>query len=180
MTLTTLDTVALVLGLVFAVRGAFKGFAWQAVRLVGLVAAAWAAFALQPQVGGWIATRVSFVPATVAPWVASVLIFATVFFAATLLAWTARGALREVHLGAPDRVLGFAFGALTGLVWLTLGFFLWGHFFASDQTIEDALRGSRSGPAMSWLVSTVVPHLPPEVRDRWHAVLEQLDRLPKP
>lgn len=174
--LTVLDTVALVLALLFAVRGAFKGFAWQAVRLAGLVAALWAAFALQAPVARWVGERFSFVPASAAPWVATIGIFLAIYFLAIFFAWIARGAVHRVHLGAPDRTLGFLLGAATGLVLLTIGFFVWGQV-SSDDSVRAALDGSYAGRVMLTVTEFARPYLPEDAIRRWTAILETLKQV---
>jgi uncharacterized membrane protein required for colicin V production len=174
--LSTLDTIGLVLVLIFAIRGAFKGFAWQAFRTVGLVGAFWAAFALQAPVGTWLRDNIQILPDVATPWIASVVVFVTIFGLATWFAWMARGALKEIHFGGMDRLLGFVFGGATGLVILTIGFFVWGQFFANDDQVAAALKDSISGPAMRAITELIQPYLSEDVIKRWDGILDLLKK----
>src|SRR5688572_15087125 len=73
--LTTLDMVVLGLVAVFALRGAFKGFVWQTVRLIALFGAVWGAGAWH----GWLAERLgtwfTFLPSRAVPVISWVVIF---------------------------------------------------------------------------------------------------------
>lgn len=170
--LTTLDTIAAVLVAVFALRGAFKGFAWQALRTVGLFGAIWAAFAWRTPVATWLTERVSFLPSAAAPWTASIAIFVGVFLLATWLAFVTRGALRTVRLGGLDLALGLVLGAAMGFALFTLGFVAWGKTVAGDGEVASTLQGSWAGKGMGRLDAWLGPHLPEELATSLAPVLD--------
>jgi uncharacterized membrane protein required for colicin V production len=171
--LTTPDTIVLAACALFAVRGALKGFAWQAVRTVGLVAALWGAGAWHQRFGGWLHEHVGFLPEASTPWVAWFLILAGLLVVATFFAWMAKGAVHKVQLGGPDRLLGFALGAVMGLVLMTAGFLVWGSW-VKEETLRGTLEGSVSVRWMARVVDTVEPLLPADIAKRWSPVLHTL------
>lgn len=173
-TLSTPDAIVGIVCALAAVRGAFKGFAWQVVRLIGLIAALWGAGAWHENVGAWLDAHVSFVPQAAAPWIAWFGIFVALLLLATWFAWMARGAVRAVKLGGFDRLFGFVMGAAIGLVLVTAGFLIWGSF-VSDETLEDTLEESVTVPYMAMVVDVVEPLLPTSVQRKWGTVLHTLD-----
>lgn len=174
--LSTPDTIVAIVCALAAVRGAFKGFAWQVVRLLGLVGALWGAGAWHERFGGWLDAHVSFVPGAAADWIAWFAIFLGLFLLATWLAWMARGALRTANLSGVDRLFGFLAGGALGLILVTAGFLIWGSFVRSD-TLKETLRDSVTVPFMAKVVDVVEPVLPSDVRRRWGDVLGTLDEV---
>ena len=174
--MTTPDAICLVVCLVMAIRGAFKGFAWQAVRTVGLVAALFGAGVWHKPFGSWLATTLTFLPGGATPWIAWILIFASLFAAATWFGWMAKGAIKRVNLGEADRMLGFALGGLMGLVLMTAAFLAWGSF-VSEEKLEKTLTGSIAVEVMPKIVDAVEPLLPEDVRERWTNVLHTLHEV---
>jgi membrane protein required for colicin V production len=170
---TTVDTIVFAAVGLMAVRGAWKGFAWQAVRTAGLVLALVGATAWHENVGRSLSDTFSFVPESMAPWVAWVLLLVLLFLAGAYLAWLARGAVRAVRLGRVDRVLGFVIGGALGLVLVTAGVLAWGSV-SSDERLSQALDGSVTAPWMGEVVGVLRQALPDDLRARWHGVLETL------
>ena len=168
--LTTLDLVVLALVAVFALRGAFKGFVWQAVRLVALFAAVWAAGASH----GWVAARLphvlTFLPNASVPLVSWLLVFLAVLVLGAYFAHMARGLIRSAELSGPDRVAGFVLGGATGLVLCTVLLLLGGSFLVKageKDVLEDALCDSQ---AHTWLLKSaelLAPLLPDGLRADW-------------
>lgn len=172
--LTTPDTIVAFVCAVAAVRGAVKGFAWQIVRTVGLIAALWGAFAWNERVGELIAEHVPFIPAAWSDWVALFAIFVGLLLLATWFAWMAKGALKTVKLGGLDRLLGFGAGAVMGLVLVTAVFLIWGSM-VSTSTLKESLSTSITVPYMTKVVEVVEPVLPTHLRERWGEILHSLD-----
>jgi len=173
--LTTPDAFVLAGALLFAVRGAFKGFAWQLVRTLALLGALWGAGLLADDAEEWLSRNASFVPEFARPVLAwagmAVLIFAVV----AVFARMARGAVRTANLSGPDRLLGFVFGALMGVALAAIAIVVWGGFQEEDESLAHALEGSRSVRAVVQVVD-LVPLLPRSTRERWHRVLEDVER----
>jgi uncharacterized membrane protein required for colicin V production len=174
-TLTTPDTIVLVLVGFFALRGAIKGFVWQALRTGGLLLG----FVLATQIGGsvgqFLAERFSFVPYAASDVVGWGVVVVGTFLAVTLFAHLARNAVRQANLTALDRFLGFALGAVLGLGIAAVGFTLWTST-KSDADKRELLAGSTSTEYMAKFIDTVTPFFPKGIRDRWGGVLHSLER----
>ena len=174
--ISTPDVIVAVLCAILAVRGAVKGFAWQAVRTVGLVAAVAAAVTFWRPVAAWIVERIEPVPDAWAPVLAWFVIFLGVLLLATFFAWMARGAVRTVQLTFMDRVLGFVLGAVMGLVYVTVAFLLVGSAVPGVEP-DEWVEGSISVRAMAELVEVAEPVLPEEVRTKWKDSIDRLKEL---
>jgi uncharacterized membrane protein required for colicin V production len=175
--LTVPDTIVLVVCGLMGLRGALKGFAWQAVRTAALVGAIWGASLWHEPVGAWI-DRTFPIPSAWAPWIGWGLVLAVLFLFGAYLAHVARGFIRTVELTHVDRALGLVLGAVVGLVLCTAGFLLYGRFAGSDD-LRATFEGSVSRRWMERVVDVVEPVLPPGVRRIWlGAVGEEPPRSP--
>jgi membrane protein required for colicin V production len=168
--LTTLDWVVLGLIAVFALRGAFKGFVWQAVRLVALFGAVWGAGAWHGWLGGRLGSWFTFLPGQAVPLVAWIAIFIALMILGSYLAYMVRGLIRSADLSALDRTAGLVLGAATGLALCTLLLLLGGAILARTDnrgTFESAIRGSESPVYLVKAAELLAPMLPEGVRDAW-------------
>ena len=177
--LTTPDLIVLGVCLLFGIRGAWKGFAWQAVRTVGLILALFGATQWFSPIGNWIDQKFSFIPSIAAPVVAWVLVLVVIFAAITYLAHLARGAVRSADLRGVDRFLGLGLGAVMGLVFCTVGFVVWGSF-QEKEDLRTELADSISVRYMAETMRVVKPLFPEPIRDRWGDVLGTLDEVSPP
>jgi membrane protein required for colicin V production len=166
-----------VLGLMglFALRGAWKGFVWQAVRTGGLVIGLLLGARWDVGVGRFLAARFSFVPdaySDVAGWI---LVVVATFLATTIVAHLLRATVADARLSGLDRFLGLALGAALGLGVAAFGFTLWAST-QPDKVVRETLGGSLSTTWMARTVTAVRPLFPEGVRERWTPVLESLSR----
>jgi membrane protein required for colicin V production len=133
--MAVLDIVVFLLIGGFGIRGLMSGFVKEILSLTAVVA-------------GIIAVRIFHEPVTafMAPYIGSeyaaallafVFIFGALYIAARLVANTLSSQVRNAGLGSVDRVLGFGFGALKGLLIATVGFVLF-------TMVYDALYGELS------------------------------------
>jgi uncharacterized membrane protein required for colicin V production len=167
---TTVDGVVLAVVGLMVLRGLWKGFAWQAVRTVGLVAALWGATAWHEPIGRRLASTIDVLPDAAAPWIAWVALVVVLFLAAAYLAWVARGLVQQFQLGGIDRLFGIASGAALGLLLATAGVLVWASF-VPEAHVREALRGSVTAPWMGRTVDLLEPVLPADLRRRWRGVL---------
>jgi membrane protein required for colicin V production len=174
---TTLDVVVVGFVLLLAVRGAIKGFVWQAIRTVGLLLGLFLAARGGPAVGHWMAARFSFVPTAGSDLVGWAVVLVGTFLVVTLLAYLARDVvrgIRAVPLSTVDRVLGFALGGVLALGVAAFAFVLWAAF-QSDEDLRERSKGSVSVAWMARFVETVSPLFPPSVQEKWSTALRHLD-----
>ncbi len=171
--LSTPDTIVLVICVVLAIRGAFKGFTWQLVRTVGLIGAIWAAGALHEPVGEWLGERIDVLPADwndVAAWL---LLVVGAWLLVTFIAHMARGVIRSADLTSTDRVLGFAMGAVMGLAFATVAFVVYGRV-ATDEQLTKTLEDSHSAQLMGKLLEIAEPVMPNAVCERWEETFDAI------
>lgn len=168
------DAVAAVVVLLFALRGGWKGFVWQVIRLGGLLAGLLLAARVGRPVGKLLSSTFSFVPASnseVAGWLAVLVLF---YLLVLYGAHQARAMVREASLAAWDRALGAVLGALFGFALVAVAFTLW----ASTKEPEEVKRtfgGSLAARAAARAAEAAKPLFPPGVRARWAPVLDALD-----
>jgi len=124
--MTPVDLVIVLLCVVSAGIGIWRGFVKEALSLLTLLAAIWIAWRfadlLAPTLGNWAADP------EVRVWIARVIVFAVVIVVGAAISWAARQLIRHTGLSGVDRLLGFAFGfargvLIVGLMVLVLDFF---------------------------------------------------------
>ncbi len=167
------DMILLGLCALLGIRGAIKGFAWQLVRTIGLVAALWAATRFYDPVGGWLDERLP-IPSMTAPWVGWLGVLAVVFLVFSYLAWVAKGAVKTINLGGLDRLLGFLLGGVMALLVGAAAFVMWGHYVGEDR-LRTTLEDSISARYMAEAVDVVAPLFPEDIRTRFRKSLDALD-----
>lgn len=159
--MTPTDYVLIGIVAISAIVGLFRGLVREVIAVVTWVAALWLAWNygpdLEPQLGGLLES-----PA-VRPWAARAVIFFLVLLAGTLTAWLVGYFTRLSLVMSIDRMFGFFFGLLRGVVVV-------GALVILGQTVEidrDAWwQGAKlKGPAesvASGLRTIVGDHLPGE------------------
>jgi len=135
----------------FAVRGVTKGFIKEVLSLCAVVAGIVAVRLLHGRVTDWVAPHLG--SEYVAALLAFVLIFGSVYLAGKMLASTASSQVRNAGLGMFDRVLGFGFGVVKGILIATVcyvGFtFVYNALYGDLAPRPDWLRLTRSYPLLN-------------------------------
>ena len=111
-----IDGLGLALMIGFALLGAWRGLWWQAIRLAGLVAAAWIARGLAPVVCEPIAESTASLDPRLVRGVAWLVLFLAGLAVFALLGRLGSKLLAAMQLAWVDRFGGAVAGALTGLV----------------------------------------------------------------
>ncbi len=115
---------------VSVVVGVFRGFVKEAISIVSLLLAIWAALFFGPEVGGisdgWFSS------AEVQTWFGRILVFFVILSAGGLLGWGLSKLIRLSILSGMDRLLGAMFGLGRALL-LTGVFILGGRFAGFDN-----------------------------------------------
>jgi membrane protein required for colicin V production len=135
------DIVILLVVGAFGVRGLMKGFVKEVLSLCAVAAGIVAVRFLHGSITNWVAPHLG--SDYVAALLAFVLIFGAVYLAMKLLASTISSQMRNAGLGFFDRVLGLGFGALKGILVVTV-------CYALFIMVYDALYGELS-PKPDWL-----------------------------
>jgi len=172
--LTIPDAIVLAVCLLLGVRGAVRGFVWQAIRTVGLIGALWAATRFYEPVSDWIAGRIEFVPDATAPVLAWLLILVGIIFLFAFIAYMARGLVKTAKLSGVDRCLGLGLGAVMGLVLCAAGFVIWGQL-SGEEHLRSTLAGSTSAHFMAKAVEVLDPFFPDVVRERFKSSLAAIE-----
>ncbi|MBV6418238.1 MAG: Colicin V production protein [Steroidobacteraceae bacterium] len=112
--MTPTDYVLIGIVAVSAIVGLFRGLVREAIALATWILALWFAWHygpdLEPKLGGLLASP------DVRPWAARAIIFFVVLLAGTLLAWLMGYFTRISLVMSVDRMCGFLFGLLRGVV----------------------------------------------------------------
>lgn len=170
---TVPDLIVLGLCAVLGIRGAVKGFAWQLVRTIGLLAGLWGATRFFGPVAEWLDARFP-LPEIATPVVAWLGILALTILLFGFFAWIVKGAVKKVNLGGLDRALGFVLGGVMALTFAAIAFVLWGHFAGEDE-LRDTLDESITARWMAETVQVVTPLFPEDIRTRFEKSLAALD-----
>ena len=142
--MAVLDIVVFLLIGGFGIRGLMTGFVKEVLSLAAVVAGIVAIRIFHGSVTNFMGPYIGSEYA--AALLAFVFIFGVIYISAKLSASTLASQVRNVGLGSVDRVLGFGFGAVKGLLIATVGFVLF-------TMVYDALYGELS-PRPDWVRHT--------------------------
>jgi len=112
--MTPVDYVIVLVLVVSAGVGFWRGFVKEALSLLTLLVAIWLAWRfsalIEPKLSNWAADQ------DVRVWIARGLIFAIALIVGGLVSWAARQLIRHTGLSGIDRMLGVAFGVARGIL----------------------------------------------------------------
>ena len=120
--MTALDAIVLILVVGGAIRGGMRGFTYEVLTLLSWVFGVVALRLFHTPVTEFLAGIVG--EGGAAPILAFALLFGGVFIASLFIGRKLGIGVRESLIGPFDRVLGFGFGAMKGLIAITLLFLL--------------------------------------------------------
>lgn len=120
--MTVLDAIVLILVIGGGIRGFMRGFTYEVMTLLSWLFGVFALRLFHTPVTEWLTGMVGTEGA--APVLAFALIFGGVFFASRFIGRKLGIGVRESLIGPFDRILGAGFGALKGLIAITLLFLL--------------------------------------------------------
>jgi membrane protein required for colicin V production len=112
--MTLVDYIILLVLVVSAGVGVWRGFVKEALSLLTLLVAIWLAWRfsalIEPKLSNWAADE------EVRVWIARGLIFAFALVLGGIASWLARQLIRHTGLSGIDRMLGAAFGVARGIL----------------------------------------------------------------
>lgn len=115
------DGVGLVVILMFALLGLWRGLWWQVVRLVGVLASVVAARAFGPRFADWLAPRIGEIDSTLLGALAWLTVFMGGLVLVVVIGRLGKSLLEALQLGLLDRFGGAIAGMLTALVLHAVG-----------------------------------------------------------
>jgi membrane protein required for colicin V production len=128
--MTTVDYFILLVLVLSAGVGFWRGFVKESLSLLTLLVAIWVAWRfaglIEPRIGNWAADP------EVRSWIARVIVFVFALLIGSLASWAARQLIRHTGLSGVDRMLGAGFGFARGVLIVGL-FVLVLDFFDLDQ-----------------------------------------------
>ena len=111
--MNTVDVIVVLVVLLNGIIGAFKGFAWQFIRLGSVILGFVLARSYGPDIANWSESWVDWDP-TGRRVIAYVAVFAGAYLAVSLVGHFFRSLIDRARLRSADRSLGFVLGALKG------------------------------------------------------------------
>lgn len=149
--MTALDIIVLILVGGVGVRGLMRGFVAEAMSLVAWIAAIAAVKLLHAPVAEALAKPVGTEGGAAV--LAFAVIFGLTFLAGRMVANRMGSASRSSALGGFDRLLGFGFGAMKGLIGATLIFLMaslvYNTFYGGQAERPDWMTNSRTYPLLN-------------------------------
>ncbi len=173
--------------LVGLVHGLVRGFVWQVVRLVGLVAGILLAGRFGEPLGDFIQTRVKDLGGSLNHVVAWSLVFLVTVIGFALLSKLVKGLVGKAELSGFDRILGGAFGVIKTGVYSFLVLVLMQGWLIPDGELAEVpepepgsvqarlqheCRTSRIIPVYDRFATLIKPILPPRFVEKWTALVD--------
>ncbi len=156
--LNWIDLTSLGVLLVFGILGLFRGFLWQASRLLSLVLGYLLASLFAPRLGPWFEESLRIGDPKIAIYLAFFAVFIAVLVVLSIVTMILQRIIRKLDLSFYDHLGGGIMGVLTGgaLIVAFLGLFYW---IAPSGALASELRDSRTGRFAREVVGriTVVP-----------------------
>ena len=167
-----LDYIIIGIVLFSTIISLFRGFLREAISLivwgVGILAGLKFASLIQPLLSGWVAS------ATVRYWIAFLIIFGFILLIGISFNIFIHRWVGKSGLNAPDRLLGFCFGVVRGLLIVAVLLM----YLSGGHNKEDArLAESRLTPEFKPMVAWLNLFLPQEVKRLSQWVLDKHDEV---
>jgi len=165
-TIGIIDIVGLVILLFFFILGLIKGFVWQIMRILTIIAGMAGAKAWSPSFSSYLQSMFSGLEnSPYAIYIAYFLIFVGIFILGTLIALFLKSILKKLKLKSYDWLLGGLFGIGTGsvvivvvlLVLLTL---------LPESGFRQQIETSRTTLYASWVIERAHPFIPREIQEK--------------
>lgn len=166
------DMIIIVVLVYCIIRGVFRGFVREVASIVGLLAGFYTAYnfygTVAPLLSGWIKDP------GYAALTGFLLLFCGVFLAVTVIGILIRFIMKMALLGVLDRIIGALFGALKGVLIISLLFFLLVRFLPPKGA--SIVHKSRLSPFANAISADIVRLIPRDMREGF---VNRLDELKK-
>ncbi|MFW6052458.1 MAG: CvpA family protein [Desulfosalsimonas sp.] len=152
------------------IRGAFRGLIREVASIVGVLGGFYAAFMFYEDAAPLFSGLTDNM--NYAYFAAFLLLFCAVFAAAVLVGMFVRTVVQLMLLGVVDRALGSLFGAVKGVIIVSLLFFLL-TFFLPRGTSSDMIRESKLAPHVNSAAAGIIRVIPEDARRAFAARIEE-------
>lgn len=152
------------------IRGAFRGIIREAAAIIGVLGGFYMAFMFYEAVAPVFTRFTDNVNYTY--FAAFLLIFCAVFAASILAGIVVRAVVQLMLLGVVDRALGSLFGAVKGVIVVSLLFFLL-TFFLPRGNSTAVIRDSKLAPHVNSATSGIIRVIPEDARRAFAARIEE-------
>ncbi len=162
--LSWIDFTSLGILLVFGILGLFRGFLWQASRLLSLLLGYVFASLFAESFAGWLTEKLSIQNERIAVYLAFFLIFVGVLVVLSLFTMVLQRFIKQLELSFYDHLGGGVLGVLTGaaIMMAALGISFWA--FPNTGLIVEA-RESSTGTIARKIVETFSDVIPPQISE---------------
>ncbi|GEM_PF-2073586 len=162
--LSWIDFTSLGILSIFGILGLFRGFLWQASRLLSLLLGYVFASIFAEGFASWLTTKLSIQNERIAVYLAFFLIFVAVLILLSLVTMVLQRFIKQLELSFYDHLGGGLLGVLTGgaLMIAALGLVFWA-FPKTDLVVE--ARESSTGIVARRIVGTFSDLIPPQISE---------------
>ncbi|MCC6737192.1 MAG: CvpA family protein [Bauldia sp.] len=163
MSLTLFDAIVVVVVLISALLAMVRGFVREVLSITSWVIAGVAAYFLHPPLLNLIYPS-PIADQTIATIIAVAVVFVIVLIIATYITVKVADFVIDSRIGAVDRLMGFVFGALRGLLLVVIAFvfFTW-LVPASQQPLW--IANAQTHPMLESLGESLIKVLPPDIEE---------------
>ena len=160
MPITLLDGILLAIMLVSAVLAMIRGFSREVLSIVSWIAAAAAAFYLYKQITPFVQKYLPDLASndTVANIIAAATVFLITLIVVSVITMKVADFIIDSRIGALDRTLGFVFGAVRGMLLVTVALLFFNWLVPEDQ--PKWVAEAKSKPMLENIGDRIVALLP--------------------
>ena len=160
MPITLLDGILLAIMLVSAVLAMIRGFSREVLSIVSWIAAAAAAFYLYKQLTPFVQEYLPDLASndTVANIIAAAIVFLITLIVVSVVTMKIADFIIDSRIGALDRTLGFVFGAVRGMLLVTVALLFFNWLVPEDQ--PKWVAEAKSKPMLETIGDRIVALLP--------------------
>ncbi|WP_457677670.1 CvpA family protein [Thermovibrio sp.] len=169
-TLNVLDALIIVILGWNIIRGFNKGFVEEVISLIGIGASIYAAYRLAPTVTKYLVKN----PDSTTLALTGFFIYLICFFISKYLAYLIEGKVAETSLGALNRLLGFLFGVVRGLVISAIVVFLVALVSPKSYLIKKSSLGGITVPVVDEAFKVFDGKVEKSWKKSWKAARERL------
>lgn len=174
------DLISLGFLIFFFILGIFKGFVWQVVRIITIIAGLALAKSLSPSFSSFLKDTISGLKDyDYTIYIAYFVIFVGVFILGTLIAFMLKKVLKALRLQAYDKILGGLMGIVTGAAIIVV--VVMAICFLPDNDLRRNIENSYAAQYSAWAISKADFLVIDEMQKKMEVIFkESLERINAP